>query len=272
MADDIHDNRNGHVITQGPSQTLPSAPAPFGSTNNASSVQPRSHSNSPQLVPPTTKDSSKKSTTHGSQPMTTSSSSSSVPSAQTTNTMDTSGSSPYGTRSRNRNGKMRPNYAEDRELDMDYDSNTGKKSQAPSGGASSNPVQSGEINQFSTVNTRRSSLTGSGAAPGKTAATVSASKDYIPGMSSFSLNPDVNSAPQPPSKKRKAPGSSSTTASPYLDMTQNTAYPPPRRTASTASAAKFRETNMLTFENCQGYLKNEKLKADDGTVLGLNGM
>jgi hypothetical protein len=45
------------------------------------------------------------------------------------------------------------------------------------------------------------------------------------------------------------------------------------RKASTAaaSAGGARESNMLTFENCQGYLKNGKLKADDGTVLAVNG-
>jgi len=36
--------------------------------------------------------------------------------------------------------------------------------------------------------------------------------------------------------------------------------------------ARTRETNMLSFETCQGYLKNGKLKADDGTLLALNGM
>ncbi len=28
----------------------------------------------------------------------------------------------------------------------------------------------------------------------------------------------------------------------------------------------------MTFETCQGYLKNGKLKADDGTVLAVNGV
>jgi hypothetical protein len=28
---------------------------------------------------------------------------------------------------------------------------------------------------------------------------------------------------------------------------------------------------MLTFENSQGYLKDGKLKADDGTILGIDG-
>ncbi|CAI4216562.1 unnamed protein product [Parascedosporium putredinis] len=34
---------------------------------------------------------------------------------------DTSSSSPYGTRSRNRTGNARPNYAEDKDMDLDYE-------------------------------------------------------------------------------------------------------------------------------------------------------
>ena len=270
MADDLLGSHDGHVSTQGPSQTIPSASAPLGSSNYASSVLPRTQSNSPQLIQPSTKNAPKKSAPHSSQSTTIESSSSMMP-AQTTNPTDTPGPSPYGTRSRNRNGNTRPNYAEDREMDMDYDSAGGKKSQAPSGSASSNSLQSSETSQFSTVNTRRSSLTGSGAASGKSTATTAAPKDYIPGMSSFSLNPEANPAPQTQSKKRKAPGGNPTTAASYSNITPNTSYPPPRRTASTVSTVKPRETNMLTFESCQGYLKNEKLKADDGTLLGLNG-
>ncbi len=272
MADDIHESQIGHDITQGPSQSSPTAPAPFGSINNALSILPRSQSNLPQLIPPSATNSSKKITPLDSQSAITNSASSFVPPAQTTNAMDTSGPSPYGTRSRNRNGNTRPNYAEDRELDMDYDLGTGKKAKGLSGPASSNNLDAGETTQCSTVNTRRSSTAGSGAGTGKPAATITMPKDYIPGMSSFSLNPDVSPAPQPPSKKRKAPGGGPTASTPSLDMAQVTAYVPPRRKNSTAAMARTRETNMLSFETCQGYLKNGKLKADDGTLLALNGM
>ena len=272
MADDIHESRGGHVITRGPGQSLPTAPVPSATANNASSIPPFSHSNSPQTVPPSNTNQSRKSAPLDSQVTATNSSSTSALPAQTTPAMETSGPSPYGTRSRNRNGNTRPNYAEDRELDMDYEINTGKKAQASSGLSSSNNSQVGEVNQFSTVNTRRSSLTGNGAGPGKTATTVSTSKDYIPGMSSFSLNPDVHPAPPPPSKKRKTPGGSTNTSTPSLDVPPVTGNVPPRRTTSTTAATRTRETNMLSFESCQGYLKNGKLKADDGTLLGLNGM
>ncbi len=272
MADDIHESRTGHVITQAPSHSLPTAPVSFKSTNNASSTLLRPQSNSPQVVPPPNTNSPSKSAPLDSQPVTANLSSSLVPPAQTTNAMDTSGPSPYGTRSRNRNGNSRPNYAEDRELDMDYDLNTGKRPQASTGPISSNNLHAGETHQFPTINTRRSSLTSSGAGPGKTSATIPTSKDYIPGMSSFSLNPDFSPAPQPPSRKRKAPGSASTASTPSVDIAHVHAYAPPRRTTSTVATTKIRETNMLSFESCHGYLKNGKLKADDGTLLGLNGM
>ena len=270
MADDIHESRNGHALTQGSGQSLPTAPVSFATTNNASSISPSSQSNPPQTVHPPNTNQSRKSAPLDSQVSTTNSSS--APPAQTTTAMETSGPSPYGTRSRNRNGNSRPNYAEDRELDMDYELNTGKRPQASSGLLSSNNSQAGETNQFSTVNTRRSSLTGLGVGPGKSTATVPTSKDYIPGMSSFSLNPDVNPAPPPPSKKRKAPGGGTNASTPSLDVPPVAGYVPPRRTTSTTAAAKIRETNMLSFESCQGHLKNGKLKADDGTLLGLNGM
>ena len=275
MADDIHESRSGHAITQRPGQSLPTAPMSFAATNNASSIPPFSQSNSPQTIPTPNTNQSRKSAPLDLQALTTNSSSSSSSSsalpAQTTTAMETSSPSPYGTRSRNRNGNTRPNYAEDRELDMDYESNTGKKPQASLGLLSSNNAQVGETNQISTVNTRRSSLTGTGAGPGKTATTVPTLKDYIPGMSSFSLNPDVNPAPPPPSKKRKTPGGSTNASTPSFDVPSVAGYMPPRRTTSTTAATKIRETNMLSFELCQGYLKNGKLKADDGTLLGLNG-
>lgn len=272
MADDIHKSQIGHAITQGPSQSSHTAEASYGSTNNASSILPRSQSKSPQLIPPSSTNSSKKTAPLDSHSAITNSASSFMPPAQTTNAMDTSGPSPYGTRSRNRNGNTRPNYAEDRELDMDYDLGTGKKSRAPLGPASSNNLDAGETTQCSTVNTRRSSNAGSGAGPGKPSVTITTPKDYIPGTSSFSLNPDVSPAPQPPSKKRKAPGGALPASTPSLDVAQVTAYVPARRPNSAAAMARTRETNMLSFETCRGYLKNGKLKADDGTLLGVNGI
>jgi hypothetical protein len=36
--------------------------------------------------------------------------------------------------------------------------------------------------------------------------------------------------------------------------------------------AGFRDSNMLSFENCAGRLSGQRLVADDGTVLEVNGL
>lgn len=270
MADDIDVIPHSHATSQGPSQLSPITSSPSESTNNEPNVLWQASPKSPQIIPVLSSDSSKKSTAIDSQPMTTAvSTPTSIPSVQPTNAMDMTGPSPYGTRSRNRNGNTRPNYAEDRELDTDYDLNSAKKSQASLGTATSNYPHSGESNQFSSVNTRRSSITGSGTGTGKSTGTNTTPKDYIPGMSTFSLNLDVSPAHQPPSKKRKAPGGVAAAPNTTLNLLPTTVY---RRTGWTAATSGLRETNMLSFELCQGYLKNGKLKADDGTLLGINGM
>lgn len=45
-----------------------------------------------------------------------------------------------------------------------------------------------------------------------------------------------------------------------------------RKTSMAAQVvAEFRESNMLSFDDCGGRLKGKKLIADDGTVLEVNG-
>ncbi|KAH0544478.1 hypothetical protein FGG08_001376 [Glutinoglossum americanum] len=199
---------------------------------------------------------------NASQPMTSTSSSSSNPSIKDATAPGTVSASPYGTRSRNRTTASRPNYAEDKESEMDYEytSKTAPTIDPPS-------TDSGRP---SGVSTRRASAVANGAtAMAATNSSGSASsKDHIPGTSSFSANPSTNTGPSQ-SKKRKATGSVNAAPSPNGPATSSHAM---TRKASTvaASAGGARESNMFTFENCQGYLKNGKLKADDGTLLALN--
>lgn len=158
-------------------------------------------------------------------------------------------------------------------MDGEYDWSSTKKSQALGTSAAMSLAQVGESEKSIGVSTRRSSNATSGTAAGKAAAT-NAPRDHIPGMSSFSLNADSSNAaaPPPPSKKRKAPGVSHvpSNASPGLGHSASNGHS--RRTTAAGSANSSRQTNMLSFENCQGYLKNGRLKADDGTILGINGM
>ena len=236
-------------------------------------LPPRVSSNSPQRLPQLPTHSVAKSTNVESQPMTATSSSSSMPSdQQANNSMDATAASPYGTRSRNRTGNSRPNYAEDRELEMEYDWTSTKRPHAGSGSSIPNTIHSGDADKPSAANVRRSSTT----APNITSTTNKAAppsipKDQLPGMSSFSVNPEPNSAPPPPSRKRKAPGNGPATSHTSSAVTQTPAPSISRRTVGISNLKASRETNLMTFEDCQGYLKNGKLKADDGTVLAVNG-
>lgn len=269
MADDADDVANNEQIKVQTSNR-PTSSSPSASTNNESTTTIPISNSSPNFQPQPL-DSSVKALQLDSQPMTKTSSSSSVPSITGTNTADLAGPSPYGTRSRNRTGNARPNYAEDREVDAEYEWSSGKKSHAGGGSGTSSQAQGGENDKSVGVSTRRSSTTNSGSTASKVVAT-NASKDGIPGMSSFSLNSDSGVASLPAtSKKRKTPGGGVSQSVALPTSGNSVSHGAARRAATAASSASYRETNMLTFENCRGYLKNGKLKADDGTVLGING-
>ncbi|KAI9679914.1 MAG: putative PHD type zinc finger protein with BAH domain-containing protein [Caeruleum heppii] len=185
--------------------------------------------------------------------------------------------SPYGTRSRNRAGGSRPNYAEDRELDAELDLN------ATSNGVSTNtklgqtPSSTAAITHLadpstSGISTRRASaaVSASTGAVSPANQNPSTSRDYIPGTSTFSVNPAASVA-APPSKKRKAVGSNPATSGPGTATGGHSASQPVTRRHSTApGSGSLRDTNMLSFEHSQGYLKHGRLKADDGTALGIN--
>ena len=155
------------------------------------------------------------------------------------------------------------------DVDVDWGSSS-KKAQSSSSSIAPGSAQAGEGDKFLGVNTRRSSTSTNGSVAPKSAVQAAPMpKDYIPGMSTFSVNADTSAVSHPPSKKRKAPGGvpNATTAS-----TAQTHPTTTRKTSAAIPAADgSRETNMLSFDSSQGFLKNGKLRADDGTLLGLNG-
>lgn len=248
-----------------------SSPSSLAARTNGESITPTLPGHSPTTLhsPPQKNGLSEKTRALESQPMTkTTSSSSSLPSGMGTGTGDTAGPSPYGTRSRNKAGNARPNYAEDREMDVDYDCAAAKKSQASGAAVPSGQAQGGESDKSTGVSTRRSSNTAPGCTTSK-AGQASNVKDVPPGTSTVSTNAEANASPLPAtSKKRKTPGGTSAAS-------QNAgpvgSHGGSRRGPTAVSSARSRETNMLTFEDSQGYLKDGKLKADDGTILGIDG-
>lgn len=268
MAEGSEDDLTCKPHSQPASRSSPSAPT---ARTNHESITATLQSHSPANLPLQKNESSHRALAPESQPMTKTSSSSSVPSAMPPNTADNVGPSPYGTRSRNKAGNARPNYAEDREVDTEYDWVAAKKSQASGGAVPSGPPQAGDSDRSTGVNTRRSSNTAPASATSKAGPPANA-KDGIPGTSSFSVNAEAIASPVPTaSKKRKAPGGGVAASTASQTSGQAASHGASRRANAAASVARHRETNMLTFENSQGYLKDGKLKADDGTVLGING-
>ena len=189
-----------------------------------------------------------------SQPMTATTSSASQNPAQADG--DSAADAPtYGTRSRNKGGNARPNYADDRELDLEIEAagripkSKPKKATAALLGAQEEAKVVPANNGFAAVNTSANG--------------VLSVKDTLPGMSTFSTLP-----PAPvPSKKRKQPGSNAiaSTSAPAQAMSKT------RVGASSASRLHL-ETNMMTFSRCRARLNTKKqLVADNGTALAANG-
>lgn len=268
MAEGSEDDRTRKPHSPPTSRSSPSAQA---ARTSHESVTATLHPQSSANLPLPKNECAHKAIALESQPMTKTSSSSSIPSAMATNAADNVGPSPYGTRSRNKAGNARPNYAEDREMDHDYDWVAAKKSQPSGGAVSSGPAPAGDGDRSTGVNTRRSSNTAPASATSK-AGPAGNAKDGIPGTSSFSLNAEAIASSVPTtSKKRKAPGGGVAASAASQSSGPAAPHGGSRKANAMVSSARHRETNMLTFENSQGYLKDGKLKADDGTVLGVNG-
>lgn len=159
---------------------------------------------------------------------------------------------PYGTRSRNRTGGIRPNYAEDKELDLEIEA-AGRYSKSTSKKTTS-AVVSTLANENTSVQSEFASVNASNSSSEKASGSVSAS-------------PHV--ASQATSKKRKQPGSNTTVgtnATSTMSVTRT-------RPTTTNSSRSYVETNMMSFERCNARLNAKKqLVADDGTVLAHNGI
>lgn len=187
--------------------------------------------------------------------------------------------SPYGTRSRNRNGASRPNYAEDKDLDVemfepDRREDDSKKTGRQAGGSANASQGAAAAPRPSNGSSSRKPL------PTESSHHHAASKEQnSTSTSTGNSTPAVaSSTPVPsaqPSRKRKAATSQAST--PVGNHVQRSSSNGPAATVQKRPAVVSRngigysETNMLTFENCAGKPKNGKMIADDGTVLEVNG-
>lgn len=73
------------------------------------------------------------------------------------------------------------------------------------------------------------------------------------------------------SRKRKAVNAPAQVAVATTTSGQSARRAAASNTAQSSTSAIWRETNMLSFENCEGRPQNGRLVADDGTVLEANG-
>lgn len=211
------------------------------------------------------------------QPMAKSSSTSSAADAKDA---ASTGPSPYGTRSRNRTGRARPNYAEDKDFDMDFDNYADKKEEADSKKPTrqaNNPTAPSEGPRTATPSARKPLPNGDSAKqaaaakdqpqqPGQTGIPVPSSSTATPGSTTTTATQT--------SKKRKAGAQNSVG---NTNQQQHNTAPTPASSASSLKKSSggvltgYAETNMLSFDNCKGRPTNDRLVADDGTTLAVNG-
>ncbi|KAF4467451.1 Lid2 complex component snt2 [Fusarium albosuccineum] len=172
--------------------------------------------------------------------------------------------SPYGTRSRNRTGTSRPNYAEDKDIDTDvYDyyhdkkDHESKKSSRQASAAANGDAPRGGANSRKVVTDEA-----------KTGPSVNSSKEQQSGGSSNASTTTQSAGASQPSRKRKAAaqsaaGSTSQAGSANGSSKKSTTSGPP-------AGISWPETNMLTFDDCKARPVDGRMVADDGTVLEPN--
>ncbi|KAI8676924.1 hypothetical protein NCS56_00581400 [Fusarium sp. Ph1] len=173
--------------------------------------------------------------------------------------------SPYGTRSRNRTGTSRPNYAEDKDIDTDvYDYYHDKKDHdSKKSSRQASAAANGDAPPRGGANSRKA-----GTDEAKAGQPANASKEQQPVASSNASTSTHSTGPSQPTRKRKAANQ------PAGSTSQGASANGSSKKATTASGPttgiSWPETNMLTFDDCKARPVNGRMVADDGTVLEAN--
>lgn len=156
----------------------------------------------------------------------------------------------YSTRTRNRHGASRPNYAEDQD-NMDFEYTAPPKANTKQAATSNEQKRASDANsnKFVPIN-------------GLTTDDKTTPRESTPATLSSSTAT---------SKKRKAASAAATNAQSAIPAASTTNSSTTRRTGSLTTSLHRPETNMMTFEKSKSKLKDGKLTADDGTVLNING-
>lgn len=163
-------------------------------------------------------------------------------------------SATYGTRSRNRTGNARPNYAEDQDMDLDLSSASASKKKAANdivASAAPNTAEAKRAQDFARLIGNNDGASANESTPARGTPTIATA---------------IN-----PSKKRKAPGAPQT----VLNQTPPVAgSPAPTNLSLKKYMPPFKglETNIMTLTKHKSRLnKHGELIADDGTKLCVNG-
>lgn len=170
----------------------------------------------------------------------------------------------YGTRSRNRPGRARINYAEDLELDYEHTNGVDHGNADSARQSSADPPSPKQA----PVEKRSAAVNGSRTSEAQAAAT--------------GLN-NTQSASAAVSRKRKAQtmqngtghisGQAAAAPVPAVPATtQHTTSATTRRSVPQSSSNIAHASNIFTFERSKALVKNGKLVADDGTVFRVEGM
>ena len=197
-----------------------------------------------------------------SQPMTATNSTSSNRSNKDAGANGVGGAA-YGTRSRNRTGTSRINYAEDKEMDVDIEIAAAMKEGRKAARVNDSRPSTSADNAPPTTTAKKTTVP----EPEPVATSQNNNKEPIPGTSTFSANPSV---PTSQNSKKKKPAQ--TAASAAASSLQNVAQTGPSvHTYAPRVSMAMHDSNMLSFDDCGARLKDDKLVADDGTVLSANG-
>ncbi|KAF2675372.1 hypothetical protein BT63DRAFT_474995 [Microthyrium microscopicum] len=243
------------------SNSKPNAELVVAATENMATSTSSTHTPAPVVSAPSASHTPNPDDIPQSHPMTASNSASSHQSASKDAAAQAQAAGGYGTRSRNKPGISRINYAEDVEMDFEQSAAAAAAAAANNGNHDSSlpesPTAASRTSPAAPAAQKRlsSSNNGNGWSP----VNVNSS---IPGTSTFSANPNLNVP-----KKRKAAQASTNQGQ---VVQQQAAQAHSRRANPSVSARETRGSNMFSFERTKAKLQKGSLVADDGTVFSVN--
>ncbi|KAF1932306.1 uncharacterized protein M421DRAFT_98456 [Didymella exigua CBS 183.55] len=180
---------------------------------------------------------------------------------------------PYGTRSRNRPGRSRINYAEDTEMDFEMAVpalTNGNMSDPPS-----RDFVAAESGQPQVVSGKKGAGAGPGSAPwgNNSGPNTKDSQANLSISGSSATTPAAQTSTAQPSTKRRKNATKDATSGIQAGATapsQTTKRGAQAQVQAPAAPPYTRESNMMTFEFGGAMLKDGRLQADDGQTVSVN--